>query len=107
MIDSHHGWNTCFKPLIWGFVLSALLTLAAYFCVTKELFTGWTLTYVIFGLCVVQAFVLLIFYMHLFLEEKPRWNLMLFCFLVLVVIVVIGGTLWIMENLNYNTMPEM
>lgn len=107
MIDSHHRWNTRLTPLVWGFFLAVLLTLAAYFCVTEHLFSGWTLIYVIFGMCVLQAFVLLTFYMHLFLESKPRWNLLLFLFLVLVVVVVIGGTLWIMHSLDYNVMLMM
>jgi len=107
MIDSHHGWNTSFKPLVWGFIISIVCTLLAYFLTRYQVFTGWTLTHIVVVIAILEAFALLIFFMHLLLESRPRWNLMMFLFLVLVVVVVIGGTMWIMYNLNYNVMPSM
>lgn len=106
MIDQRHGWNTSFKPLIWGLVLSVVFTVLAYYLAVSGMITGWSLTYTVLGICVIQVFAQLIFFLHLFLEDKPMWNMLIFWFLVLVVIVVIGGTLWIMKNLNYNTMIQ-
>ena len=106
MIDQRHGWNTSFKPLIWGFVLSVIFTTVAFLLADFQLMKGWCMTYTLFGICVIQAFTQLIFFMHLFLEDKPMWHMMVFWFLVLVVIVIIGGTIWIMKNLNYNTMLQ-
>lgn len=102
MIDQHHGWNTSFKPLIWGLVLSLIFTVLAYFIAVEHWLSGWGLVFTIFGICIIQAMTQLIFFMHLFLESKPKWNSLVFFFLVLVMFVVIGGTLWIMNNLNYN-----
>ena len=45
-------------------------------------------------------------YLHLGLESKPRWNLMMFLFMVLLIFVLVGGSMWIMYNLNYNVMPS-
>jgi len=105
MIDAHHGWNVSFKPQVIGFILSIILTLAAYRIVTHHHLTNWILAVTLVGLGSMQALIQLIFFLHLGLEEKPRWNLMMFLCTILVSIILIGGSIWIMYNLNYNVMP--
>ncbi|MEM7175254.1 MAG: cytochrome o ubiquinol oxidase subunit IV [Chlamydiota bacterium] len=104
MIDAHHGWNVSFKPLILGFVFSLILTLAAYRIVVYYHLSCWVLTFTLIGLGVIQTLIQLVFFLHLGLESKPRWNLMMFLFTVLLMTVLVGGSLWIMHNLNYNVM---
>jgi cytochrome o ubiquinol oxidase subunit IV len=104
MIDRRHGWNVSFKPLTLGFILSLILLIAAYRIVTHVHLSSSTLIWALFIFAVVQAVIQLIFFLHLCLEEKPAWNLLTFLFMVLVVVVVFGGSLWIMSNLDYNTM---
>ena len=105
MIDAHHGWNKTYKPQIYGFLLSIILTLATYFIVVDHYLSGASLLVAIFGFSCLQAIVQLIFFFHIGLESKPRWNLIILLFLVLVIVVVIGGSMWIMYNLNYHMMP--
>ena len=107
MIDLHHGWNVSFKPQFLGFVLSIILTVAAYRIVTHHHLTGSTLVLTLVGIGILQAAVQLIFFLHLGLETKPHWNMITFVFTVLVIIIVVGGSVWIMNNLNYNLMPSM
>ena len=104
MIDAHHGWNVSFKPLILGFVLSFILVLAAYRIVMHYHLACETLTLTLIGLAILQALIQLAFFLHLGLESKPRWNLMMFFFTALLVVILIGGSLWIMKNLRYNVM---
>ncbi len=104
MIDAHHGWNISFKPLLIGFFLSLLLTLASYYLTVDAPVQGGKLMVLLLGLAGVQALVQFIFFFHLGIESKPRWNLIIFLFMVLVIFVLIGGSLWIMYNLNYNVM---
>jgi cytochrome o ubiquinol oxidase operon protein cyoD len=89
---------------ISGFILSIILTLAAYFMVVNKVVAGKALIASIIGLAVVQLFVQLLFFLHLGRETKPRFNLMIFLFATLVVTIVVGGSLWIMYNLDYNMM---
>lgn len=103
-IDRHHGWYVSYKPLMIGFVLSIMLTVAAFRIVTRYHLSSSLLTATLFSLGAVQAIIQLIFFLHLGIESKPHWNLITFLFMVLVIIVVIGGSLWIMHNLNYNVM---
>lgn len=107
MIDLHHGWNLSYKPQILGFVLSLILTFAAYRIVTEGHLSDGQLIVTLCGLAVVQAVLQLIFNLHLGLESKPRWNLITFLFTALVIIIIVGGSVWIMDNLNYNLMPKM
>ena len=107
MIDAHHGWNQSYKPQFLGFITSLVLTLAAYRIVTHYELTDFLLTLTVFGLATLQALLQLFFFLHLGVESKPQWGLITFLFTVLVIIVVIGGSLWIMNNLNYNLMSTM
>ncbi len=107
MIDPCHRWNSSAKPLIWGFVLSLVLIIAAYFIVVEHLLTGWLLIVSIVGLGAVQAVAQLVFFLHLGMETKPRWDLLIFLFMVFIIIVLLGGSMWIMRSLDYNIMLSM
>ncbi len=87
-----------------GFVLSLVLTLTAYLAVTNRVFSGRALAAAIVGLAITQLLVQLVFFLHLTVESKPKWNLLAFLFMLVVLIILVGGTLWIMGNLNYHTL---
>lgn len=107
MIDPCHGWNVSFKPVIIGFILSIVLTLLAYFIVVEQFLAGWVLILTVAGVATIQGVVQLVFFLHLGIESKPRWNLMIFLFMILLFVILIGGSMWIMRNLDYNIMPPM
>jgi cytochrome o ubiquinol oxidase operon protein cyoD len=87
-----------------GFVLSIVLTLVAYVLVINHILTGAGLIAAIIGLGIVQLFVQLYFFVHVGKKSSPRWNFIVLLFAALVVAIVIFGSLWIMNNLNYNMM---
>jgi cytochrome o ubiquinol oxidase operon protein cyoD len=95
------------KFYMLGFILCILLTLAAYFLVTEKLLTSWSLISTILGLGFIQMTVQLIFFMHLAGENNPHWNLLVFFFMVMVLVIVVFGSMWIMYNVNYREMPPM
>lgn len=105
MIDRHHGWNRSFKPLFLGYVLSFLLVIASYRLDVHHHLPPTLLKYTLCGLAILQISLQFIFYFHIGLEDKPAWNLITLFFVILVIFIIIGGSLWIMENLNYNVMP--
>jgi len=90
---------------IIGFGLSIFLTFLAFGLVGEHVQTGHlfpshtVLIPVLIGLAIAQLLVQLVFFLHLGQESKPRWNLVAFCFALLIVIILVGGTLWIMRNL--------
>lgn len=100
---THTGSITSY---IIGFVLSVALTLGAYYLVVNHVLDGTKLLATIVGLAIAQLIVQLIFFLHMNKEAKPRWNLMVFSFMVLVVFIVVIGSIWVMYNLDYNMMPK-
>ena len=95
------------NPNLSGSSLSLILTLAVYRIVTYHELTDSLLTVTILIFAVLQALIQLFFFLHLGIESKPHWGMITFLFTVLVIIIVIGGSLWIMSNLNYDLMPPM
>lgn len=95
-------------PYVTGFTLSIILTLLAYWTVVGKAYERGFIIAVIICLAVLQLFVQLYFFLHLGEEMRPRWRLVTLGFGVLVVGIVVLGSLWIMDNLNYNMMhsPE-
>jgi len=89
------------KLYVVGFVASILLTLIAYFVVVKHLLAGWALIFAIISLGVIQALVQFVCFLHLGRESKPRWNLIVFLFMILIGVILVFGSLWIMYNLDY------
>lgn len=104
MMDKRHGFNTSLNPLYFGFFGSLIFLFAAYFLVTRHAFSGIHLIICVVALGAFQALLQLVFFFHLGVEEKPRWGLMTFLFMLLIIVILMGGTLWIMNNLDYNMM---
>lgn len=91
-------------PYVTGFISAIALTLLAYFIVTMELLSRDMAVWVIMGLAAVQLMVQLVFFLHLGRDKQSRWNVASFYFMLIVLLIIVIGSLWIMENLNYNMM---
>jgi cytochrome o ubiquinol oxidase operon protein cyoD len=91
-------------------VLSIGFTVAAYMLVQEHIGAGKSplaqpyVLAAIMALAVAQLAVQLIFFLHLGEEKRPRWRLISVVCAVTVVLIVVGGSIWIMANLNYNMM---
>ena len=92
------------KSYITGFVLSLFLTLLSFFIVTYQIISGWQLLVTISIIATYQALVQLFLFLHLNSKEKPRWNLILFLFMSLILAVILFGSLWVMNHLDYRMM---
>ena len=92
---------------ILGFVLSIGLTLGAFWMVQMHLDTHHisptheVAVPALLVLAVAQLLVQLILFLHLGREPKPKWNLTAFFFALFIVVVVVGGSLWIMNHLEH------
>lgn len=105
MLDPNHKWNTYLTPPIVSFVVSVALTLVIYFIAVKNFLLPQHLDFILIGLAILQVAVQLVFFFQVGNESKPRWNLMTLLFTLMVVVIIIGGSMWIMNNLDYNLMP--
>ena len=97
---------------VTGFVLSLLLTGVAYTLVWEhvhsrhETLSHHFLIPAVLGLAILQLVVQLVFFLHMSRESKPRWNALMFSFAVLIVFIVVAGSVWIMNSLNYRMMSS-
>ena len=103
--------NHLLRLYISGFILSIVLTLAAFFIVNIhvtthhfELSHEFIIT-TILCLAVAQLFVQLYFFLHMGQEKKPRWNLAVFISFISVILIIVIASIWIMYHLNYNMNP--
>jgi cytochrome o ubiquinol oxidase operon protein cyoD len=94
------------KSYVLGYGLSVLLTLDAYWLVSKHLLTGAAVVAAILALALAQLGVQLWFFLHLGDESGPRWRLVTFLGMLGVLLIVVLGSLWIMNHLNYNMTPQ-
>ncbi|MGA3251482.1 MAG: cytochrome o ubiquinol oxidase subunit IV [Paraburkholderia sp.] len=89
-----------------GFILSVLLTAAAFGIIMTGSLTGHSALLAIAGLAFVQIIVHLVFFLHMNTSSAQRWNIMAFGFTVLTAVILIGGSLWIMHNVSMNMMSR-
>jgi len=97
-----HETHGTLSSYLAGFILSVLLTITPFMVVVNHLMDGWMLIFTLVGFAISQLIVQLIFFLHLGRESKPRWNILVFLFALIVIVIVVVGSLWIMKNLDYN-----
>jgi cytochrome o ubiquinol oxidase operon protein cyoD len=93
------------ESYITGFVLSLLFTFIPYNLVVNHRLTTTTLLVTILAFGVVQMLVQVIFFLHLGRGPKPNYNLYFYIATVGLILVVVGGSVMIMNNLHYNMSP--
>ena len=74
--------------------------------VVYDVFPPTALTYTIASFALVQAIVQLIFFLHLGQEGKPHWETFIFFFMLLILMIIVLGSLWVMNDLNERMMPK-
>lgn len=95
-----------------GFGFSVALTGAAFALVWAytssdgTVFSRGLLIGFLSVLAVAQILVQVLFFLHVSTERRLRMNLYAVLFTVFVVLCLVIGSIWIMQNLDYNMMPE-
>lgn len=100
-------WHGTIKAYLTGLVICFLLTSASFYLAITKPITGLNLVLSILGLAVVQAMLQLRLFLHLGQEAKPRWETLVFAFMFLILVIVVIGTIWIMNDLNERVMMNM
>ncbi len=100
----YHG---TFKSYMTGFFGSLILTLVAFDLVYMKALDTPYITIVLVALALVQAVVQLLYFIKLGSEAKPRWETLMFYFMVLVLLVIAIGSLWVMFDLDNRLMKDM
>jgi cytochrome o ubiquinol oxidase subunit IV len=108
---SHHSASIQSKGehgTVWsyviGFLLSLVFTAIPYYLVVNKTISGNALLATILGVAVLQMIIQIVFFLHLGRGPKPLYNIAFFVSTVGIILVVVGGSIWIMNHLNYNMM---
>ena len=88
-----------------GLGLAILLTATSFFVAGTDLVWQPSIPVAIIVLAIAQMGVHLVFFLHITTGADNTNNVLALAFGLLIVILVIGGSLWIMANLNRNMMP--
>ena len=92
------------KSYITGFILSVVLTAMAFGAVMSEALAPRVTIITIFTAAVLQILVHLYYFLHLNSSSEARWNILAMIFTVLIMALFVGGSIWIMHNLNIRMM---
>ncbi len=98
--------HTTMASYVIGFILSLIFTLIPYYMVSHHTASSTLLLAAILGFAVTQMVIQILFFLHLGRGPKPRWNLYFFAATVGIILVVVGGSIVIINNLHYNKMPS-
>jgi cytochrome o ubiquinol oxidase subunit IV len=95
------------RGYLLGLVLASLLTAASFYGVYTHLIWAPAIPIALAVLAVAQIGVHLVFFLHLTTAPDNTNNVLALAFGVLIVALIIGGSVWIMNNLNDRMMPTM
>jgi cytochrome o ubiquinol oxidase subunit IV len=103
-IDSTGVSRGSLKSYLTGFVLSLILTLMPFALVMRGTLSAPVVLAGIFSAGLVQILVHLHYFLHLDASSAARWNVLALMFTLLIMVLFVGGSLWIMYTLNYRMM---
>ena len=104
--DPMHEHQGSLRDYLTGFVLAAILTVIPFWLVMGNVIANkQLLILIILVLAVVQIFVHIVYFLHLDTRSEAGWNMMAFIFTAVLVIIVLGASIWVMYNENVNMMP--
>ncbi|EQB06404.1 hypothetical protein L288_11170 [Sphingobium quisquiliarum P25] len=102
--DTHgHGSRRGYRI---GTVLAILLTFLPFWLVMSGVLQDrQTTAILIFAMALIQIVVHVVCFLHLDTRSEGGWTLLAFLFTAVIVVLTIGGSIWIMYHLNTNMMP--
>ena len=103
-IDSTGASRGSFRSYATGFILSIVLTAIAFALVMSGALSRSAALLGLVGAALVQILGHLHYFLHLDTSSAARWNILALVFTLWIMTLFVGGTIWIMYNLNYRMM---
>jgi cytochrome o ubiquinol oxidase subunit IV len=104
MLTSPSGREVTIKPYLVGVVLALVLTTIPFSLVAARTLRPIQIFVVIGVAAITQVVVHLRYFLHLDLIPSSQNKWIALCFAAVVLLILVGGTLWMMFDLNYPTM---
>ncbi len=106
--DLHDAGPFTLRTYLTGFAVAVLLTAIPFWIVMTGAIANIALAGgVIVVLAIAQIFVQTFAFLHVNTRTQGGWTLVAYIFTAVLVVITIGGSLWIMYHLNTNMMPGM
>jgi cytochrome o ubiquinol oxidase subunit IV len=104
--DEYRGeLATGLRSYLIGLGLATLLTTISFALPATNLIWGPGIPVALIVLAIAQMGVHLVFFLHITTSPDNTNNVLALAFGVLIVVLLIGGSIWIMANLDHNLMP--
>ncbi len=104
MAQGHENSHGTRKSYMTGFILAIILTVIPFALVMGGLLPPATTVLVIALFAVVQIIVHLVYFLHLNFAPAQAWNLVSLIFVALVIVFLVGLSVWIMWSMHYHMM---
>ena len=109
MANAHHSHDAShgsYKSYAIGFILSVILTVIPFGLVMYPSLPKDMTILVVVAFAVIQVVVHLFYFLHLDSSREQRWNVSAFLFTGLVIVLLVGLSLWIMFNIHTSMMAK-
>jgi cytochrome o ubiquinol oxidase operon protein cyoD len=103
-IDSIGASKGSIRSYATGFILAIVLTVISFALLMSGALSRSAVLFGLVGAAIVQILVHLHYFLHLDTSSAARWNVLALLFTLLIMALFVGGTIWIMYNLNYRMM---
>ncbi|MBV4455716.1 MULTISPECIES: cytochrome o ubiquinol oxidase subunit IV [Pseudomonas] len=100
---SSHGSSRSYRV---GFLVSVVLTLIPFALVIFPSLPRTITAWLVVALGVIQIVVHLKFFLHLDTAEEQRWNLVALIFSAVIILLLVGLSLWIMGSIHHNMLAH-
>ena len=102
-----HAVHYSAKDYTIGFVLAVILTVIPFWLVMGNVLAPEMTRFVIMGFAAVQVVVHMIYFLHMNSKSEGGWNMMALILTIILLVIVLGGSIWVMYHMNANMMPGM
>jgi cytochrome o ubiquinol oxidase subunit IV len=105
--EAGDGVHFTLRTYLIGFFAAGALTAVPFWIVMARPISGTLASIAIVALAIAQILVHTYAFLHVNARQQGGWTLVAYVFTAVLLLITIGGSLWIMYHLNSNMMPGM
>ena len=106
LVSEHDEEQLTYGKYVGGFATSVALTLCAYFIATHANANRNALAIILAVLAITQFIVQMVLFLHIGEERGTKWKLGAAGLMLMVVLILVFGSIWIMNDLNTRMTPK-
>ncbi len=100
LVSTHQPEQVTLRGYVIGFGGSIVMTITAYLFARYGMLNKPVMVALLAFLALAQFTLQLVYFLHLGREFSPRLKLLVTVFMMIIVFILVGGSIWIMNNLD-------